>query len=274
MGFGQSIGRSNGSVLVFLDADVRLHPDTVRSFVREATTHRLALLSAFGSWELVHFWERTLIPAVGWLIRGSVNLDVVNRPGRVEAFANGQLIMVDRLAYEEIGGHAVVRSQVLDDVRLAEAFKRRGHPIGLRSAPWSFQVRLYRSLSGIIAGYAKNLYEGMGRRPAIGLGAILFIMVGTLFPFLLLLASVVSHLVLGWSLPTFGWVAWIASICFLQILFRWRLDRFDGRSGRDAWTHPLANVLLVWILVKSIFGVEATWKGRRFVDGQAQKGTE
>jgi hypothetical protein len=33
--------------------------------------------------------------------------------------------------------------------------------------------------------------------------------------------------------------------------------------------HPLANLLLVGILLRSVFGVEATWKGRRFVDGKA-----
>jgi glycosyltransferase involved in cell wall biosynthesis len=264
----RAAGESNGSVLLFLDADVCIHPDAVRILVQEASRGELALLSAFGSWKLESFWERALIPAVGWLIRGAVDFRRVNEPGRPEAFANGQLIMVDRLAYDEIGGHEIVKSEVLDDVRLAEAFKRRGYAIGLRAAEWAFDVRLYRSLSEIIGGYSKNLYEGMGRRPGIGVGAILFILVGTLFPFGLLLLSIITQLVLGWNLPPVSWISWIALICALQFLFRWRLDRRDGRSGRDAWTHPLANMVLVWILLRSVFGVEAKWKGRRFVDGR------
>ena len=255
-------------MLLFVDADVQLHPRAVHGLAGEAKDKELAILSAFGTWTLLTFWERALIPAVGWLIRGSVDLRRVNQPGRQEAFANGQLIMVDRVAYDEIGGHEVVKGEVLDDVRLAEAFKRRGHRIGLVAAEWAFHVRLYRSLSEIISGYSKNLYEGMGRRPGIGLGAILFICVGTLFPFALLLASVVMRLGLGWNLPPLPWIAWIAGVCGLQFLFRWRLDRRDGRSGRDAWTHPIANMILVWILIRSVVGVESHWKGRKFIDGR------
>jgi chlorobactene glucosyltransferase len=264
----RAAGEATGSVLLFVDADVQVHPRAVQGLVREAESRQLALLSAFGTWTLVSFWERALIPAVGWLIRGSVDFRRVNQPGRPEAFANGQLIMVDRVAYDEMGGHDVVKAEVLDDVRLAEAFKRRGYRIGLMAAEWAFSVRLYRSLSEIIAGYSKNLYEGMGRRPGIGLGAILFIFVGTLFPFALLLASVVTQLVLGWNLPPAPWIAWIGGICMLQFVFRWRLDRRDGRSGADAWTHPFANMILVWILIRSVLGVESEWKGRRFVDGR------
>ena len=130
-------------------------------------------------------------------------------------------------------------------------------------------MRLYRSLSEIVSGYGKNLYEGMDRRAALGLGAILFIVVGTLLPWGLLFASMVSRLALGWGLPGASWILWLAAVCSLQILFRWRLERADGRSGRDAWTHPIANVVLVAILARAVFGVRATWKGRSFEDGQA-----
>jgi hypothetical protein len=55
----------------------------------------------------------------------------------------------------------------------------------------------------------------------------------------------------------------------VQVAFRARVELRDGRSPAIAWVHPLANLLLVGILLRSVFGVEATWKGRRFVDGKA-----
>jgi len=35
--------------------------------------------------------------------------------------------------------------------------------------------------------------------------------------------------------------------------------------------HPLANIVLVFILIRSTFGVRVQWKGRAFVDGKAEK---
>jgi hypothetical protein len=65
---------------------------------------KAGLGSCFGSWRLVSFWERALIPTVGWFIRGAVDLDAINDPGRPEAFANGQLLCVRREAYLDAGG--------------------------------------------------------------------------------------------------------------------------------------------------------------------------
>jgi glycosyltransferase involved in cell wall biosynthesis len=268
----RAAGEAVGELVLFVDADVVLHPASVRAIVGEMLERKVALASMFGSWELHSFWERVVIPAVGWLVRGAVNLDHVNDPGRPDAFANGQVIAVWRDVYQQVGGHGLVRGEVLEDVRLAEAYKRRGYPIGLWVAPWLFQVRLYRSLSEILSGYGKNLYEGMGRRPLIGLGAVLFIVVGTLLPFLALFAGAVARMAMGWSIPGWFWLTWIAAVCGLQWFFRWRLERRDGRSGSMAWAHPLANLVLIWILLRSMFSVRVRWKGRDFVDGQSVRG--
>jgi hypothetical protein len=230
---------------------------------------QLELLSLFGDWALESFWEGAVIPVIGWFIRGAVDLEAVNDPGRPEAFANGQFILVRRTGYDSLGGHEAVRAEVLEDVRLANAFKQRALPTGLFHAPGAFSVRLYAALSEIVSGYGKNLYEGMGRRPGVAIGALLFIAVSTLLPYVLLAACLAGQAG-SWSGPGWGWTLWLAGIAALIHVFRFRLERQDGRTGWHALTHPLGNLLFAWILLRSLFGVEAEWKGRRFVDGKAQ----
>jgi chlorobactene glucosyltransferase len=269
----RAAGEARGDLLCFVDADVALDPDAIPALIRTLLKRRLSLVSVFGAWELIGFWEQVVIPTVGWLIRGAVDLDRVNDPGRPEAFANGQLILVERQAYSGMGGHESVRAQILEDVRLAEQFKRRGHSIGLVVAPWAFRVRLYDTLGQIFAGYSKNLYEGMGRRPVMGFGAVLFVFVAALLPFLGLFGGLYVRLSLGWGVPGDGWLLWCAVVCVMQVVFRWRLERRDGRSGAIAWAHPLSNLVLVVILLRSMFAVNVLWKGRRFIDGRADAKT-
>ncbi len=265
----RAAGEGTGELLLFIDADVRLASDTAAIAATTLLKRELQLLSLFGDWSLVSFWEKAVVPVVGWFIRGAVDLDAVNDPSRSEAFANGQFILCRRQAYDEVGGHATVRAEVLDDVRLARAFKSRALPIGLLHGPGSFQVRLYSSLGEIISGYTKNLYEGMDRRPLLGLGAVLFVFMSTLSPFFAVLFLAIGEGFLGWSIAGPGWWAWLLGICALVVLFRFRLERQDGRLGVHALSHPLGNLIFVFILLQSLLGVETRWKGRRFMDGKA-----
>lgn len=249
--------------LVFVDADVVVDPALLDALLAVAGGERRALVSVFGSWALEGFWERAAIPAIGWFIRGSVDLARANDPAGDVAFANGQCILVDAEAYAALGGHAAVRGDVLDDVRLAEAFRRAGHALALRVAPWGFRVRLYRSLGEIYRGYAKNLYEGMGRRPAVGLGAVAFVLLTTFSP------VAVLALGLGAGRPALAGGALL--VLALQVAFRWRVERRDGRSGAMAWAHLLGNAVLVAALVRSVAGPRVAWKGRRFAGGQAAR---
>jgi hypothetical protein len=259
---------STGELLLFIDADVCLAPWALGAAVREQQARGASLLSLFGDWDLKGFWEGAVVPVVGWLIRGSVDLDEVNRDTSPQAFANGQFILVERQAYLRVGGHGAVRAEVLDDVHLARAFKTRALSCALLHAPGAFRVRLYTSLREIIEGYSKNLYEGLDRRLSLGCGAILFVFVGTLLPFLILAGLLSITFLLGWTIA-YGWILWTMGLCALILLFRWRLERLDGRSGWHALTHLLGNLVLVWILLRAIFSLESEWKGRRFVDGKA-----
>ncbi len=266
----RAAAEAHGEHLLFIDADVVLGPEAARRAAAVLSDKQLGLLSLFGTWRLESFWEKVAIPVIGWFVRGATDIDAVNTPGRKDAFANGQFLLVSRVAYEAVGGHAAVRGEVLDDVRLAHAFKQRGWPLGLYAEPGAFRVRLYRGLGEIFHGYTKNFYEGMGRRPHVALAALLFLAVSSFLPYVLFAvamlqpATVLTGMTVAWP-----WQLWLALICGLPVAFRFRLDRADGRSGWMAWSHPVGNAVLAAVLLGSVFRVRARWKGRAFHDGRA-----
>ena len=56
--------------------------------------------------------------------------------------------------------------------------------------------------------------------------------------------------------------------------FRWRQERADGRSGVYALTQPLGNLVLLWIVIRSMLAIEVRWKGRAYRDGKASTGPD
>ncbi len=236
--------------LLFLDADVAVAPGAVGATIERAERERADFASLFGTWEVVSFWERLCIPAFGWLIRSVVDLRAVN--GGTRAFANGQYLLVRRTAYQALGGHGVVRGEILDDVRFAQRAREAGLVGRLWWAPWAFRVRLYRDLGEIVAGYRKNLHEGLGRNKGVTIGASFGVLATTALPVLAAVAFV--------ALGDGARAAWASVVVLLGVLLRVRLELRDGRSAAIALLHPVAGAIIALVLLLSI--APGAWKGR------------
>lgn len=236
--------------LLFLDADVALSPGAVGASVDRCERERVDFASLFGTWEVVSFWEHLCVPAFGWLIRSVVDLGAVNTGAR--AFANGQYLLVRRAAYDQLDGHSVVRGEILDDVRFAERARERGLVGRLWWAPWAFRVRLYRGLGEIVAGYRKNLHEGLGRRRLVTVAAALAVFATTALPPLGLVALLAAGDVRRAALATL--------VVGLIVALRVRLELRDGRSPAIAVLHPLAGAIIAVTLLLSLS--PGVWKGR------------
>jgi glycosyltransferase involved in cell wall biosynthesis len=159
-----SLGASaaTGDWLLFTDADTYHYLGSTRRALADAVDHDAVLVSYSPEQEMETFWERALIPFVYWRLSRHFSYARINDPHRSDAAANGQFVLVLRTAYEEIGGHAAIAPEILEDVALARRMKKFGHRIYFTAPVGVVRTRMYRSFSAMWQGWTKNLYPLVG----------------------------------------------------------------------------------------------------------------
>jgi chlorobactene glucosyltransferase len=246
--------------ILFVDADVRVHPAALSRVHARAIADDVAFLSGFGKLEMGSFWEKVIQPSVGGLIIAGNDLDGVNDPAKTDkVIANGQLILVRRDAYEAVGGHGAVKDDILDDVGLARAFVDGGFPIRVLFLRELFSCRMYTSLRELWFGWTKNLYAGLGYRRDRVVFLCGFLLVEMLLPYVIL--------VVGLARGNTELVAWGAGLVVLIHAVRAYLDAIFGQDLRYGLLQPLGALMLIGLLIDSgrrSRGGQVLWKGRRY----------
>lgn len=148
--------------LLFTDADTFHLPGSAARALADAEAYDADLASYSPEQETHTFWERALVPFVYWRLSQRYPFHRVNDPRAREAAANGQYILMRRAAYREIGGHAAVAREILEDVALARRAKERGWRIFFGPGQGIVQTRMYRSFGDMWEGWTKNLYPLFG----------------------------------------------------------------------------------------------------------------
>ena len=120
---------AQGDWLLFTDADTCHMPGSTRRALTDAVDHNAVLVSYSPEQELGSFWERVLIPFVYCRLSARFSFARVNNPKLPDAAANGQFLMILRDVYRQVGGHAAIASEVLEDVALARRVKQAGYQI-------------------------------------------------------------------------------------------------------------------------------------------------
>ncbi len=253
-------GRTSGAFLLFADADVRLDPSAVRRSVEWAEEERADLVSLAPRLEAVGPWERVVLPFMAQVILTYFRTPRVNHDGSRTAMANGQYLLVRRTAYDAVGGHAAVRGAVLEDVRLAQEFRRQGRRLRVAWAPRLAVTRMYRSRAEMFEGLLKNIH---GTRFSLSRQVGFFAgLVGFYYLPLALLPIGAFYGVP--SLVALGAILWVG-------LFAKHVGFARTLTGHGAWglLFPVAVAFYLALLLASIRNGLArrpiAWKGRTYV---------
>ncbi len=256
--------QARGQWLLFTDADTIHEPGNLRRAIHEAEKYNVGVLSYSPKQLVSGFWQRALMPLVFCELALAYPPEKVSNPALRIAAANGQFLLFKREAYRAIGGHASVKSDVLEDVELAFLAKRRKAGLRFRYAADAISTRMYRTTTAMIEGWTKNLALLFGNALILAMWRLLDI------------ALILGLPCLAWQFRNYGvqhvpfftagtllWLIWLRTI--------WRFYARVAKSNfpaADCAISPLALPLFAILLYRSWFQSNilhrVTWKGREY----------
>ncbi|HEX7239763.1 MAG TPA: glycosyltransferase family 2 protein [Longimicrobiaceae bacterium] len=166
---------ASGDVLLFLDADTVASPECLARVGSLLEGMRADVVTAAPRQVAGSFAERLVIPLLHLSYLAWLPLPLVWR-SRDPRFlvASGQLLAVRRPALDAAGGWAAVCAEVVDDMAFCRRVKRAGLRVVFADGHRMASCRMYRGWRPLWEGFSKNLYEGVGARPA-GLAAVVLL---------------------------------------------------------------------------------------------------
>jgi chlorobactene glucosyltransferase len=250
---------ARGEWLLSCDADIELQPSALRDAFALAIRERSQLVSLAPTVELPSFWARVIGPAFALFMVTLYPLRRVNDPESKLAVATGAFMLMQREAFQALGGFASARQAVLDDRRIAQLFKQSGHRICVATSQGRVRTAFHTRFGEIWEGLRRCVFEGADfsvSKILLGIAGS-FLMV--VWPWLVLLTTLAAH--------PFGSVGIMALIaCGLAGLAYGLALRGCEITWAYAPAFPLATLIYQGIALQAIYqGLRShrvAWKGR------------
>lgn len=246
----QLAAAAGGDILAFVDADVRLEPGAIAAAAALLESTGLDLIAPHPRQLAGSMAERLVQPLLQWSVLTTLPLRLAERSPRPSlSAANGQFLLVRRSAYQQAGGHAAVRAQVLEDLALLRAIKATGGRGVMVDGTALATCRMYAGWAELRDGYGKSLWSAFGS-PA-GASAV----VGALgFAYLLPAVAALRG-------SRAGLVGYLAGVAGRVITGR----ATGSRVWPDALAHPVSITALGYLTGRSLVQHRRgalRWKGR------------
>ena len=247
---------AKGEILLFTDADIHMAPDTVARAV-----HRLEQAG------LDHLCLIFKNKAKGWLLN-SLILDaggglfllfkpwLAGNPKNKRFMGVGAFNMVRRWAYEQVGGHAAIKTHPIDDLMLGKIIKEAGLHQECLSGYDFVTVSWYHSIGAMIDGLMKNIFALANFNTALAVGGAAGISLLTILPF--------WGVLLGHGPARF----FFALTVLLRLAF---FSQAARHSGLSPWLAPAAMItpyITVYTILKATFTTlknnSISWRGSHY----------
>ncbi|MEO7426432.1 MAG: glycosyltransferase [Fibrobacteria bacterium] len=242
---------ASGEILIFCDADAQPGPGAVAATVglmQDRGWDALTVLprQILGTWS-----EKAILPVLLFLpLLGLCPIAWIPKL-RMPALSVGcgQWFAFRAETYRALGGHACVRTVIVEDMALGRRVKDAGKILGVAISTRHISVRMYSDFHGVWNGFTKNAAYMTGTgwlQPPLVFGVFALVNV------------------LPWTMVAAGQTAWILPLAF------WTASRilaavvFREPISSPLWS-PVGALLIPALFVRSWVGYRrryVTWKGR------------
>jgi GT2 family glycosyltransferase len=175
--------------VLFVDADVRLQPASLRRALAQASAEGADLFSLAPRLSCGCLAEWLVQPIMASLLGLGFPIEAANDPASPVAFAAGPFMLFRRSAYEAIGGHRALAAEVVEDLALARRLKQGGFRLRYLLGLDALELRMYSDFASLWEGWTKNWLLGLDGDVARALAASSVVLLMFSGPWLLATAA-------------------------------------------------------------------------------------
>lgn len=250
----QGAQAATGDLLLFLDADTWFEPDGLRRVLAEFQSAGGGVLSVAPHHAVRNLHEQfsaffNLVMLAG---TGAFTLSGDRLPPRGLL---GQFMLIERAAYQCVGGHEAVKGRILENFWLAEQLRAVGVPLRCRGGRGVFAFRMYpQGWREVVDGWTKGFASGAGQTP---------------LPILLLIiAWMIGLMTVPLGLAFTGKpLLWLGAYALGVAQIAWLLRRVGTFHWSVALFYPAPLVFYFAVFARSVSRARnkqtVAWKGRQ-----------
>ena len=251
---------SNGSLLLFIDADTEHQTHSIKSSLSYMQNSNLDVFTMFPQLTCSDFWGKLILPILISMINILYSPLLLNSKSTSIAYLVGGFILIKKQIYDDIGGHESVKSSFVEDKSLGERLKKSGYNLKLIRSGDS--VKTYSN-----TGFTNNI-DAIQRATSasfieshlfLGLTSIFLAFIGLVLPYFLIFF--VTSLEILYS------VLILLTITFMGISY---LIEFADINHSKLYIlfQPITNLIFFYCMIFSVFKIYSNspfvWRGRAY----------
>ncbi|MFB1098798.1 glycosyltransferase family 2 protein [Terribacillus sp. JSM ZJ617] len=253
---------AEGDWLLFLDADVTVEKSGLL-LLQPYLDGRYHMISAFPRQRVHTFLERMLVPFMVFLVICHLPIRQVTKTQDPKfTAAHGAFICIHKESYQNAGGHAAIKSAIVDDMELMRLMKRSQFPVALLRGEKFASMRMYEANRSVWLGFRKNIFTGTGSNIFL----TLFICVLYALIYVVPTVCFVSALLFDATQTTLA----AALAYMIGAIIKFIIDFQAKTSWYTFFLYPIACTCFILLAMDAVRihkqkeGYE--WKGRRYYE--------
>jgi len=175
-GVKKALENEKNKYLLFLDADISIHPFLIENLQRTIEKRKFKMISIMAKLNCKYFWEKLLIPNFIFFFQKLYPFNYVNNSKKKIAAAAGGCIFSEISIFKQINLFECIKNKLIDDCNLAKEIKKIGS-IWLGLSDKVKSNREYKNLRSIWKMVERCAYEQLGKSMLILLFTILMMVI-------------------------------------------------------------------------------------------------